>query len=700
MSTDSSPATDVQPFAMEEAMANLADGVYIPYSQIGDWSMMMYWNSTGYGLVNGTDKAVIYQNGDQCAVAFAGSDDLQDWIDDLAGAFGTKSLEACGLEEIHMGIFEEMQQFVLSPEWSRDFVPFLDANCTGGISVTGHSLGGGLASLLAACSNNVGSSVFVPPYIKWGNQRMEGRQVRMPMQEFSLYSIGAPALSTQDILNGMAPNGIFHGARSYISDRFSQDPVPSVAQMLGLKHPKVASLGLRRHWSGFITLTRDRGHVLSTPSLPLAILANPDFHRTTQYLRRFALLNTPQDEIEEPQGVEAPDEPSESELRESNDDNWDFSDLPGNSLLEEELVRLVSHEQTAQTVQNWNLELTWTKPLANSLGLGNRMWRVALYRNSENDCVVAFPTEGASWGAHPGDATDYFQTRDVVECGLVSVHRGLYDRFRALVASTEWGNEFVPFIQDHCQGSVIAAGHGRGGGVASLLATCANAVDGAVQELAADAGGAVVMPINGFSALYTTGAPGASKVQLVNARSPDGSFAGTRFFLNDALAQDNMPPSGSLMGYLHPKVSAVRLRRSHFRHLFEMATYTREVYDAHSDAAKTYPLPTRQLVSWYHRTWYYARGIRLTPKTVPELSVAQRIARSVCEWRDDIFVRHDSPVDNTTMSCMNAGFRKVCGCRFPGDCYVRSSSRPEPRDLKRCFNPDTQVNESARGWFR
>jgi len=278
------------------------------------------------------------------------------------------------------------------------------------------------------------------------------------------------------------------------------------------------------------------------------------------------------------------------------------------------------------------------------------------------------------------------------------VHRGLYDRFRALVTSREWTNDFVPFIQDRCQGSVIAAGHGRGGGVASILATCANAVNGTVSDLAANAGGAVVMPRNGFSALYTTGAPGVSKVQLVNARSPDGSFAGSRFFLNDALAQDNMPPSGVLLGYVHPKVNAVRLRRSHFTSLMSPATYTREVYAAHSDSARTYPLATRQPVPYYHRTWYYARGIRLTSEEVPEPSPAQSIESSACDWGDDKFVAHGASVDNTTMSCWSAGFRLVCNCRHPGDCYVGSSLRPEPTDLKRCFTPVTATSETERWW--
>jgi len=591
--------------------------------------MMIDWHGHGYGRFNGSDRAAIYQNGDRCAVAFAGSDDAQDWVDDLAGALDTRSLSVCGLNEIHMGIFEEMQQFILSPEWSDDFVPFLDANCPGGISATGHSLGGGVATLLAVCSNNVGSSVDVPPYIKDGTQQLEGRQVQMPAQAFSLYTIGAPGLSRQDLVNGMAQDGdgTFEGARMYISDRFSLDPVTSSAQVFGFMHAQVASLGMRRHWSGFITPTRDRGRVSGTRTLPAALngaeglvrFANLDSHRTTHYVTRLAWLNAPHEE-EEPQDDDSPDAPSEAELLASSGDNWDFSDLPEMEApdvqFDEALVRMVSDLEIGHPIQNWNLELTWSRHSANSLGAGDRIWHVALYKNAENECILAIPTDGESWGMHPGDAVDYLQTRDLVECGLTRVHRGLYDRFRALVASTEWSNDFVPRMAT-CA-NVIAAGHGRGGGVASVLATCANAVHGSVQDLAADAGGAVVMPSNGFSALYTTGAPGVSKDQLVNARSSDGSFAGSRFFLNDPHAQDNVPVSGSSMGYEHPKVSAVQLQRSHNPRSVtgsELATFTREVYDAHSDAARTYPrarsLVVMRPVPYYHRAWFYARGIRL-----------------------------------------------------------------------------------------
>lgn len=690
--------SSARPFAMEEAMVRLADGIYSHDPQVGEWSLMVNWTGTGFGLVNGTDRVAIYQKGDQCGVAFAGSDDLQDWIDDFVGSVDTKNLSACGLEGVHMGIFEEMQQFILSPEWSRDFVPYLDAHCTGGISTTGHSLGGGLASLVAACSNNVGSSVFVPDFVKWGTLHLEGREVRMPTQAFSMYTIAAPALTKGELVNGMAPNGVFGGTRSYNLDRFSQDWAPTVGQLIGFQHPKVSALGLQAHWgSDSVTFTRDRGHVNTTTSLPVFVdvwnghyrAPNPELHLTKHYVDRLTWLNNPRvvGQDEEFENVEAPVAPSESELRESADTHWDFSDLPSEASFEEDLVRLVSEFEIAQTVTSWTLELRWSGVRPSTIGF-DRSWNVALYKNDVNDCILAIPGESGLFDASM-DFVAVLQSKSLPECGLNEVQAGLFDRFHALVASPEWQHDFVPFIDDHCQGSVIAAGHGTGGAIASILATCANAVSGSVEDLADHTGGAVSMPRIGFSALYTFGAPGASKEQLVNSRSSNGRFAGSRFFLNDALAQDLLPPSGYLLGYVHPKVGAVRLRRS--LDLLGDGTYIREEYEAESDAARTYPQVGRQPVTWYHNTWYYARGIRHVSfqahTTTSAPSPALEINASACEWRDDRFIGHDRPVDNTTMACWSAGLRLVCTCRYPGDCYVSKSLRPEPQDLKRCFTP-------------
>ena len=51
----------------------------------------------------------------------------------------------------------EVNRFVEDPRWATQVMPLLTGDtCTGGLIPVGHSLGGAIASLFAACSNWAG----------------------------------------------------------------------------------------------------------------------------------------------------------------------------------------------------------------------------------------------------------------------------------------------------------------------------------------------------------------------------------------------------------------------------------------------------------------------------------------------------------------------------------------------------------------
>lgn len=294
-------------YELEAGLADVANAAYRLRPLAAGWNLALNWTSPGFGVLPGADNVGIYIKGDRCALAFSGSNDIGDWIDDFTGSFSTMNNTDCGLVGIHEGIFQEWQEFVLEPEWNRDFVPFLDSDqCMGGISVVGHSLGGGVANLMAACQSNLapGASVAVQDLVIRGQLRVNQAEVRFPVRQFSIYTVGTPAISRSPMLNGWAADGVFMGTRAYNSDRYSQDWAPTVGQLFGFYHPKMNALRLRDHWfrrgvegiwhSG----SADGTDLLPPETSPhgLPKVPSPLWHMCGQYVGRLARLGAPANE--------------------------------------------------------------------------------------------------------------------------------------------------------------------------------------------------------------------------------------------------------------------------------------------------------------------------------------------------------------------------------------------------------------------
>lgn len=164
----------------------------------------------------------VYTKGNECTVAFSGTNDKADAFSNVQ----IVTLNKCGAK-IHRGFFKEMEGIMQSPDWKTKVEPFLARSCSGGVSAAGHSLGGAIASIFAACVNR--KENFIQ-----GN--------KFTIKE--LWTIGAPAASKQPLEDKTQKSGCFNGARIYNDDGREYDIVPYITNNVGFVHPHLKSVRL------------------------------------------------------------------------------------------------------------------------------------------------------------------------------------------------------------------------------------------------------------------------------------------------------------------------------------------------------------------------------------------------------------------------------------------------------------------------
>lgn len=213
----------------EVAVQEMMNGVYERCSYAAGWKAAKeFVPSPELGI---HDFLTVYQNGHHCAVAFAGTDSLDDVLQDI-DADHTKG---CGTS-IHKGFWGELTEFTSSKQWKTEIAPFLNSSeCDDGVIAVGHSLGGAMAEIFAACA------AYKFPQ---GLQELQGPEAPT-FKVKKVYTSGAPAISwipgEKTQMTG-ADGACLDGIRFFNKDLGTHDPVPSIAVSYGFQHPKLKAI--------------------------------------------------------------------------------------------------------------------------------------------------------------------------------------------------------------------------------------------------------------------------------------------------------------------------------------------------------------------------------------------------------------------------------------------------------------------------
>jgi hypothetical protein len=203
-------------------MVKIARYVYSLNPHAGPWDMVA-------NFTENNDKVAVYRKGNECTLAFSGTDDFDNVKTDL----NILSTEACGFE-MHKGFFDALNKTLLDPKWMADVEPYLASDkCSDGVNAAGHSLGGALAAIFAVCVNQKKGFIPGDKFVVKG-----------------VYTIGAPGVAKQQLRNMQNNSGCFNGARIFVEDPNTFDPVPYVADVANFVHPQLRAIQLHETTSG------------------------------------------------------------------------------------------------------------------------------------------------------------------------------------------------------------------------------------------------------------------------------------------------------------------------------------------------------------------------------------------------------------------------------------------------------------------
>jgi hypothetical protein len=204
------------------SMVKIAKYVYTLDPVAGPWEMVASFTARD-------DQVAVYRKGNECTVAFSGTDDF----DNVATDLDIRSTYACG-STMRKGFFDALNKTLLDPKWMADVEPYLASDkCSDGVNAAGHSLGGALAAIFAVCVNQKKGFIPGDKFVVKG-----------------VYTIGAPGVAKQQLRNMQNNSGCFNGARIFVEDPNTFDPVPYVADVANFVHPQLRAIQLHETTSG------------------------------------------------------------------------------------------------------------------------------------------------------------------------------------------------------------------------------------------------------------------------------------------------------------------------------------------------------------------------------------------------------------------------------------------------------------------
>jgi len=233
-------------------MVGLAAAVYAGEPRVSGWKLEKFWDvAENWNIA--TDFVAIYRREigteKQCALSFAGTDDLMNLGADLLG-WARWAHTWCGFDTVHASFANYMRAFMNGRRF-KEFDSFLSnsSECERVIAV-GHSLGGSMADLMAACANRPDSEVAISKKVS---------QINFKVHE--LYTFGACGVTGEFITNHMEssqPHHCFSGARFYL-EKYSRrgvhyiDPIPNIGSFrpsTHLRHPKMDVVAVTEYIGG------------------------------------------------------------------------------------------------------------------------------------------------------------------------------------------------------------------------------------------------------------------------------------------------------------------------------------------------------------------------------------------------------------------------------------------------------------------
>lgn len=196
-------------------MAALAANVYFWGPSAAGYKLVKQWDVLGkdgcdYSANFGLYRKVPKVGPAVCAISFAGTDDNIGWRTN----FNVAPRRWCGMNGVHHGFSSRLDKFFQGNR-SKEWISYIKGpQCGGGAFLTGHSLGGALASLAAACVAQ--KSIF---------------------ELLGLYTFGSPGVSYSQVTQ--KDGECFKGARVYNTMGPAQDMFASSLYANGYRHPKL-----------------------------------------------------------------------------------------------------------------------------------------------------------------------------------------------------------------------------------------------------------------------------------------------------------------------------------------------------------------------------------------------------------------------------------------------------------------------------